>query len=68
MTGLSAGAADFTFIHLTDLHLAESDDGQINGQAPADRLRRVLARLRATCTLVADTPDPQHLAQEQPGR
>ena len=48
MTGSSAGAADFTFIHLTDLHLAESDDGQINGQAPADRLRRVLARLRAT--------------------
>lgn len=48
MAGLGVGAADFTFIHLTDLHLVESDDGLVNGQSPTQRLRCVLARLRAT--------------------
>lgn len=42
------GATDFTFIHLTDLHLVESDDGQVNGLHPAQRLRAVLDRLRMT--------------------
>jgi 3',5'-cyclic AMP phosphodiesterase CpdA len=41
------GATDFTFIHLTDLHLVESEEGQVNGLAPTDRLRRILNRLRA---------------------
>ena len=48
MAGLSAGATDLTFIHLTDLHLVERDDGQVNGQAPTERLHRVLDRIRAT--------------------
>jgi len=48
MAGLSAGVTDFTFIHLTDLHLVESEEGQVNGQAPTDRLRRVIKRVRAT--------------------
>lgn len=48
MNRVGAAATDFTFIHLTDLHLVESDDGQVNGQRPAQRLRAVLERLRAT--------------------
>lgn len=48
MNGVGVGATNFTFIHLTDLHLVESDDGQVNGQRPAQRLRAVLERLRAT--------------------
>lgn len=48
MAGLSAGATDFTFIHLTDLHLVASDDEPVNGHYPTQRLRAVLERLRAT--------------------
>lgn len=48
MAGLSAGATDLTFIHLTDLHLVEGDDGQVNGLAPTERLHGILARIRAT--------------------
>lgn len=48
MNGMGAGTTDFTFIHLTDLHLVESDAGQVNGQSPSQRLRRVLERVRAT--------------------
>lgn len=48
MNGVGANAPDFTFIHLTDLHLVERDDDQVNGQRPTQRLRCVLARLRAT--------------------
>lgn len=48
MAGLGADTADFTFIHLTDLHLIEHDAGQVNGQSPTQRLQRVLERVRAT--------------------
>ena len=35
----------FTFLHLTDLHLLESERAAFNGILPAHRLRRILARV-----------------------
>jgi len=47
MSATGAEATNLTFIHLTDLHLLETEDAQFNGQCPARKLRRVLERARA---------------------
>lgn len=41
------GETDLTFIHLTDLHLAATEDTSINEQYPARKLRLVLDRIRS---------------------
>lgn len=47
MTATGAGATNLTFIHLTDLHLRDTDDAQVNGQYPTAKLRCVIERVRA---------------------
>ena len=46
-TASNAEATDLTFIHLTDLHLLATDDAQLNGQYPTQKLRAILERIRA---------------------
>jgi 3',5'-cyclic-AMP phosphodiesterase len=47
MSATTVGATDLTFIHLTDLHLLATDDAQINGQSPTQKLRTIIERIRA---------------------
>jgi len=47
MTATTAGATDLTFIHLTDLHLLGTDDAQINGQYPTQKLRNIIERIQS---------------------
>lgn len=43
----SKASADFTFIHLTDLHITATEADHVNGQYPVHKLHRVLARIYA---------------------
>ena len=47
MTATDDGDTDLTFIHLTDLHLLGTDDAQLNGQYPTQKLRTIIERIRA---------------------
>ena len=62
-TATNVGATDLTFIHLTDLHLLATDDAQLNGQYPTQKLRAILERIRAMeitpATVKSHNPNPQ---------
>lgn len=45
MSALPAESSTFTFLHLTDLHLLESEAAAVNGILPVHRIRRILARV-----------------------
>lgn len=47
MTATTVGATNLTFIHLTDLHLLGTDDAQINGQDPTQKLRTIIERIQS---------------------
>ena len=38
--------SDLTFVHLTDLHILSSTEGQLRGERPVNNLRRIIARIR----------------------